>query len=120
MSTENYTPNPQPEQLAFNQNAARIHDEEDIPINSEPRPTTDMSLEPKEKNSDNDTDSDSSSDQSDAASGYERESNECTEFCIECCSCFGLFAGCCPADSDSCVTTVATFCGNILMSCCKC
>ncbi|KAK6464128.1 hypothetical protein DFJ63DRAFT_61065 [Scheffersomyces coipomensis] len=67
-----------------------------------------------------DNDSETSSFNDDAHSGYERESNECTEFCIEFFTCFGLFNACCPANGEGCITTSATFCGNILFACCKC
>ncbi|EAZ63912.1 putative suppressor of mutant AC40 subunit of RNA polymerase I and III (high serine) [Scheffersomyces stipitis CBS 6054] len=95
--------------------------DEEKAISSEPQPTNEMSLSQAKDEADNNSSiSSSSSDNDDAASGYERESNECTEFCIECCNCFGLFSGCCPNDSEGCITTVATFFGNILFACCKC
>lgn len=52
-------------------------------------------------------------------SGRIEPENECSEFCVECSSCFGLFDSCCPADEEGCLTTAATFCGNILFGCCK-
>lgn len=57
---------------------------------------------------------------SDVGSGYDRDSNECTEFCIELVSCFGVLDACCPSSGEGFFTTCATFCGNILFSCCKC
>lgn len=56
---------------------------------------------------------------SDGASGYRRETNECTEFCIDCFLCFGTFDECCPSSGEGCLTTAATFVGNILFGCCK-
>ena len=52
-------------------------------------------------------------------SGYQREHNECTEFCIELFTCFGV-VDCCPKNGEGCVTSVATWLGNLVFSCCKC
>ncbi|KAF6069986.1 hypothetical protein FOB64_002684 [Candida albicans] len=98
----------------------------DKPITDEPKASPAMKQEPqsnnensqnlksKESNSDDDINSHFT-----ATSGYQRESNECTEFCIECCTCFGVL-NCCPNNGEGCVTNMATFIGNMLFACCKC
>lgn len=92
-------------------------------ITSEPV-ANDMHLNPnaiKERgNNSSDDDRSSLSDFSQAPSGYERETNECTEFCMECVTCFGMFSTCCPSSGEGCLTSTAVFCGNILFGCCKC
>ncbi|ODV65716.1 hypothetical protein HYPBUDRAFT_153890 [Hyphopichia burtonii NRRL Y-1933] len=75
---------------------------------------------PKERASNDDSLSDDHSSVSYANSGYQRDSNDCTEFCIEFMTCFGLLAACCPNDGEGCLTNAATICGNILVGCCKC
>ncbi|EGV60097.1 hypothetical protein CANTEDRAFT_116117, partial [Yamadazyma tenuis ATCC 10573] len=86
-------------------------------ITSQPKPSQEMQLAP-------DTASDfgprSSYTLSQEGSGYERDQNECTEFCLDFSSCFGLFDACCPADSEGCMTTCAVFIGNLFFSCCQC
>lgn len=57
---------------------------------------------------------------SEAGSGYERDTNECSEFFLDCFSCFGLFDACCPSDSDGCITSCAVFFGNLCFACCRC
>lgn len=52
-------------------------------------------------------------------SGYDREGNECTEFCIELFTCFGV-VDCYPKSGAGCLTTTATFVGNLVFGCCKC
>ncbi|CAK7893911.1 hypothetical protein CAAN1_02S08438 [[Candida] anglica] len=93
-------------------------------IRDAPKPQEEMQLTTptKEENTSDSSDSDSTSNQtlSEVGSGYERDNNECAEFCIEFASCFGLFDSCCPSDGEGCLTSTATFCGNILFSCCKC
>lgn len=64
--------------------------------------------------------SSSSSSTSYAMSGYERDSNECTEFCIDLIGCFGLFDSCCPSTGEGFVTNVGIFCANIMLKCVKC
>ena len=114
----------------------------DKPITDEPKASPAMKQEPQSNNensqnlkskessnpnngsssSDSDSDSDSDDDVNShftATSGYQRESNECTEFCIECCTCFGVL-NCCPNNGEGCVTNMATFIGNMLFACCKC
>lgn len=57
---------------------------------------------------------------SEVGSGFQRDQNECTEFCIEFLSCFGLCETCCPSSGEGFLTTCATICGNVLVGCCKC
>ncbi|KAK6203490.1 uncharacterized protein RJT21DRAFT_113388 [Scheffersomyces amazonensis] len=87
-------------------------------VNNEP-PRTEMTYNKEEHHDDSGASSESSS-LDDNHSGYERHANECTEFCIELFTCFGLFNACCPANGEGCLTSTATFCGNILFACCKC
>lgn len=56
----------------------------------------------------------------DDASGYHRESNECTEFCVDLLTCFGLLGDCCPLTGEGCLTNTGTFIGNLCVGCCKC
>lgn len=99
----------------------------DKPITSQPRATDEMRLEQQKPDPTRSNSSLSSSSESDdeasshftAQSGYHREHNECTEFCIECSSCFGV-VNCCPKSGEGCITTMATFIGNMLFACCKC
>lgn len=98
----------------------------DEPITREPRATEEMRQE-QQKPELNRTGSSSSSSESEdevnshftAQSGYQREHNECTEFCVECCTCFGVVS-CCSRSGEGCITTMATFIGNMLFACCKC
>ncbi|RLV83240.1 hypothetical protein JA9_003035 [Meyerozyma sp. JA9] len=83
-------------------------------VSSEPAPKEEMMLGDGLRKS-NDSDTTSFGEQS----GRLDPENECTEFCVECSACFGLFDSCCPADEEGCLTTAATFCGNILFGCCK-
>lgn len=87
-------------------------------IDSEPKPINDMTL--TTNNSHSSSNERSSYTLSELGSGYNREENECTEFCLDFCTCFGLFDNCCPTDGEGCLTTTATFIGNIIFSCCKC
>ncbi|KAI5955286.1 hypothetical protein KGF54_001847 [Candida jiufengensis] len=108
------------------------------PITTQPQSTDDLSepmryqpqsnetlnnnqLKPENSNSSSSSSSSSGSDFSGHTnrSGYHREGNECTEFCIEFCTCFGV-VDCCPNNGDGCVTSVATFVGNLIFGCCKC
>lgn len=57
---------------------------------------------------------------SDDASGYERELNECTEFCLDLFTCFGAFDACCPATGEGCCSSTAAFFGNICVGLFKC
>lgn len=100
--------------------------DEDEAITQEPKRTEGMLLDVPEKtevsNSDND---DNGSDvtsvtMSEQGSGYERESNECTECCIDLIGCFGLFDSCCPSTGEGFITNLGVFCGNLLVGCCKC
>ncbi|RCK59382.1 hypothetical protein Cantr_07050 [Candida viswanathii] len=103
----------------------------DKPITSEPKTTDEMRQEQQKpslsRSNSSSSSSSSSSSQSDddinsnftAQSGYHREHNECTEFCVECCTCFGV-VDCCPRSGEGCVTNMATFIGNMLFACCKC
>lgn len=87
-------------------------------VHSQPQAIDDMTLEPnRSRTSFNGR---SSYSMSEAGSGYDRDENECTEFCLDFCTCFGLFDNCCPTDSDGCVTSTAVFIGNILFACCRC
>lgn len=79
-------------------------------VNLEPSRQADMEYRPS---------MDVKSEFSDGASGYRRDSNECTEFCIDCFLCFGTFDECCPSSGEGCLTTTATLVGNILFVCCK-
>ncbi|ODV81733.1 glycoside hydrolase family 17 protein [Suhomyces tanzawaensis NRRL Y-17324] len=82
----------------------------DDTISNEPKPNPGMSLHPNRDSSS----SDEGSSYMDMASGYDQNLNECTEFCIELSTCFGLLETCCPANGEGCLTTSAVFCGNIL------
>lgn len=101
---------------------------EDGTISQEPKATQGMQLDvpqKKERNNNNDDDDDDSSDVTSATiseqgSGYERNSNECTECCIDLIGCFGLFDSCCPSTGEGFITNLGVFCGNILVGCCKC
>ena len=83
---------------------------EDGTISQEPKATQDMQLDVPQKkernnNSDDDDDDDDSSDVTSATiseqgSGYERNSNECTECAIDLIGCFGLFDSCCPSTGE--------------------
>lgn len=57
---------------------------------------------------------------SEAGSGYDKEQNECADFCLDLFSCFGLLEACCPTDGDGCVTTFAVCLGNVIFGCCRC
>mmetsp|Transcript_3138 Transcript_3138/g.3062 ORF Transcript_3138/g.3062 Transcript_3138/m.3062 type:complete len:137 (+) Transcript_3138:218-628(+) len=104
--------------------SAMVGDEE--PVTQEPKRTEDMLLATPDKtersNPDNNDDcSDVTSvTMSEQGSGYERESNECTECCIDLIGCFGLFDTCCPSTGEGFITNLGVFCGNILVGCCKC
>jgi hypothetical protein len=103
---------------------------EDGTISQEPKATQDMQLDVPQKkernnNSDDDDDDDDSSDVTSATiseqgSGYERNSNECTECAIDLIGCFGLFDSCCPSTGEGFITNLGVFCGNIIVGCCKC
>lgn len=80
----------------------------------------DHSKEQTSQSSVSSSDDSSSITVSETGSGYQRDNNECTEFCIELAMCFGMFEACCPSDGEGCLTSTATFCGNILFACCKC
>lgn len=101
-----------------------IGDEE--PVTQEPKKTEDMLLATPDKTErsnpgNNDDCSDVTSvTMSEQGSGYERESNECTECCIDLIGCFGLFDSCCPSTGEGFITNLGVFCGNILVGCCKC
>ncbi|CAH6721406.1 hypothetical protein CLIB1444_06S01442 [[Candida] jaroonii] len=88
-------------------------------IHSQPVAINDMTLEPNRSRT-SEFNGRSSYSISEAGSGYDRDENECTEFCLDFCTCFGLFDNCCPTDSDGCVTSTAVFIGNILFACCRC
>lgn len=87
-------------------------------VTHQPSATQEPSLDPKDLNTLED--GRSSFTISEAGSGYQRDTNECTEFCLEFFTCFGLCDACCPSNGEGCVTSVATFCGNLFFSCCKC
>ncbi|KAF3990615.1 hypothetical protein FT663_01690 [Candidozyma haemuli var. vulneris] len=53
-------------------------------------------------------------------SGYHRDTNECTEFCQDCCICFGACDACCPSTGEGCLSSTAAFFGNIMVGFCKC
>ncbi|CCE79644.1 Piso0_001725 [Millerozyma farinosa CBS 7064] len=105
----------QSEKHAFNGST----DEE--PITKEPAAQDNMYLAPhKETNSDDSCTPRTSTSVSEQGSGYERQANECTEFCTDFLSCFGLFDACCPASGEGYLANFATCCGTVLMSCAKC
>lgn len=83
-------------------------------VTSEPQPKEEMQVPNTARNSDISDNTAFST-----RSGRVEPEDQCTEFCTECASCFGLFDSCCPADEEGCLTTAATFCGNILFGCCK-
>ena len=56
----------------------------------------------------------------DQHSGYESNVNECTEFCIDVITCFGLFDACCPSTGQGFVADVATFCSVVLVGLIHC
>lgn len=56
----------------------------------------------------------------DQNSGYERNVNECTEFCIDLITCFGLFDACCPSTGQGFVADVATFFSVVLVGLIHC
>lgn len=56
----------------------------------------------------------------DTTSGYHRETNECTEFCMDLWICFGACDAFCPQSGEGCMSGWAAFCGNLCFSCCKC
>lgn len=87
-------------------------------IDVEPR-QQEMSLSPREDN-ESDFNPRSSYTLSEVGSGYDQDTNECSEFCLDFCACFGLLDACCPADEEGCVTSCAIFLGNVLFSCCTC
>lgn len=104
-----------------------INEDKEETVTKQPEGTEEMKLYVPGKQQDADKSSDEYSDQgsertsfSEQGSGYERDANECTEFCIECISCFGLFNACCPATGEGFLTNVGVFCGTILVGCCKC
>ncbi|CAK9441316.1 uncharacterized protein LODBEIA_P51850 [Lodderomyces beijingensis] len=101
-------------------------------LKEEPKPSEDMKVEkqqdndnqllqPKPSRGSSSSDSSVDTDVSDMSlvSGYHRkDGDECTEFCTECCLCFGV-VDCCPRSGAGCLTSVATFIGNLLFGCCK-
>lgn len=56
----------------------------------------------------------------DNESGYHRESNECTEFCMDFFMCFGACDSCCPLSGEGFFSGAAAFCGNLCISLRKC
>ncbi|CCE88932.1 Piso0_001725 [Millerozyma farinosa CBS 7064] len=91
------------------------------PITKEPAAQDNMYLSPnKETNSDGTSTHRTSMTVSEQGSGYQREENECTEFCTDFLTCFGLFDACCPASGEGYLANFATCCGIVLMSCTKC
>ena len=94
-----------------------INDQDEV-ITNEPKRSEDMSLNNNSENSGDDNRS--SMTVSDMGSGFERDTNECTEFWLECCGCFGLLESCFPNDGEGCCTSTATFIGTICLSCWKC
>lgn len=92
-------------------------------ISKEPKGTEDMSLAPRTSKGDEPSDSSHRSSMvtlSSDGSGYERETHECTEFCIDFLRCFGMFDECCPSSGEGYFTTAALFCANILVGIRKC
>lgn len=89
-------------------------------LRSEPTPAAEMLAVPAQTIDPDASEARSSITVSEVGSGYNRDENECTEFCMDFLSCFGLFDTCCPANGEGYLTTAATFCGNILVGCCKC
>ncbi|SGZ55064.1 CIC11C00000004534 [Sungouiella intermedia] len=84
-----------------------------VAITSEPKPQT---MEARQSEDGGRT----ISTYSDNESGYQRESNECTEFCMDFFICFGACDACCPASGEGCLSSFAAFVGGLCFACCKC
>lgn len=56
----------------------------------------------------------------DEESGYQRDTNECTEFCMDFFICFGACEACCPLSGEGFFSSLAAFCGNICVGLRKC
>lgn len=85
-----------------------------VPITQEPKPVSmDMARQ-------SDDDRETIATVTDNASGYQRDTNECTEFCIDLFNCFGACDACCPLTGEGCLSTTAAFLGNICVGCIKC
>lgn len=56
---------------------------------------------------------------SEVGSGYQRETNECTEFCLDLFTCFGICNSICPSSENGCISSCASFFGNFCFSLCK-
>lgn len=92
-------------------------------ISDEPKGTADMSVASRSSKENEPSDSSNRSSMvtlSSDGSGYERETHECTEFCIDFLRCFGMFDECCPSSGEGYFTTAALFCANILVGIRKC
>ncbi len=86
-----------------------------------PQPQPEMRLTSPTAEERRSSESSSSSESGDDnQSGYAGDQNECTEFCADFVTCFGMFEACCPSSGEGCLTTCATICGNVLLSCCRC
>lgn len=82
-------------------------------ITSEPKP---QSMDARPSNDDRRT----ISTYSDLGSGYDRDNNECTEFCTDLFMCFGACDACCPASGEGCLSSFAAFVGGLCVACCRC
>lgn len=91
-------------------------------ISTQPKAQNDMQLTPSQTHKSTGTalNGRSSYTLSEAGSGYDEDTNECSEFCMDCCACFGLLDACCPSDTDGCISSTAIFLGNVCFSCCRC
>lgn len=104
---------------SFNNNTTK--DEDFDTISSQPKPQNEMTLSPSARSANgSELMGRSSYTLSEAGSGYDADTNECSEFCLDCWSCFGVFDACCPSDSEGCITSTAVFLGNVCFSCCRC
>ncbi|KAM9892307.1 hypothetical protein OXX79_010110 [Metschnikowia pulcherrima] len=84
------------------------------PITQEPKPATmDMSRA-------SEGDRETIETYADDASGYQRETNECTEFCLDLFTCFGACDACCPSTGEGCLSSTAAFFGGLCVGCLKC
>lgn len=107
------------EQDTFNTSMQNDYKQEFDSVTSQPERREPMSFSPSPDDASN-FQPRSSYTLSEAGSGYDREQNECADFCLDFCSCFGLLEACCPTDSDGCVTTFAICLGNVIFGCCRC
>ena len=92
-------------------------------IAQQPTPQKEMDLTTSSSNDAAQTNKEDDNDDhslSTIGSGYDRETNECQDFCLELFSCFGLLDDCCPSDGEGCFSNTASFCGTLCISMIKC